>query len=170
MDYKIIIPEDDQPVHSITITHDETPSVEIVIDDDETGSEGPVTSVNGRGGDVVITASDIPGVVTSVNEKNPESGNVNITIDDIPNLRGELDKSPDITIDDIPDLREELDGKVDEINKSTTIKTGPYVVGQAYVYDASLPEYVRFRHALSENKQFQNNGWYRLNANASIVS
>lgn len=68
---------------------------------------------------------------------------------------------------DVSGLQLLLDGKMDKKAITATIKAGTYVPGQAYVYDALVPEYVSFSNPASPNPDFVAEGWYRLTANAT---
>lgn len=74
------------------------------------------------------------------------------------------DKIPSATIDGLQVL---LDGKMDKKAITATVKAAPYVAGQAYVFDALVPEYVSFSNPQSANPDYQAFGWYLLLADAS---
>lgn len=78
-------------------------------------------------------------------------------------------KDDGVPAGDVSGLQDLLDGKMDKKAITATIKAGTYVPGQAYVYDALIPEYVSFSNPNSASPDFQAEGWYRLTANATGV-
>lgn len=76
-------------------------------------------------------------------------------------------KSEAIPAASIEGLQLLLDGKMDKKAVTASVKAGPYVPGQAYVFDALVPEYVSFSNPASPNPDFVAEGWYRLTADAT---
>lgn len=73
------------------------------------------------------------------------------------------EKIPAATIDGLQGL---LDSKVDKKDAVDPEQVGVYDPAKSYVYDAERAEYVSFSNPESEDKQFKDEGYYRLTENA----